>query len=308
MKYLYLVIFSILLGCNTAEKTANDKPKIVTSTGMLYDAVINIVGDKMEAEALMGPGVDPHLYKATQGDLSKLREADIIVINGLLLEGKMGEILKQLGKSQPVVAAAESIPDSLLRSSLQYEDAYDPHVWFDVSLWKYAVNEIGAAIVAYDEPNKKYYQTNLEKYISQLDDLHAYVKREISSIPKEKRVLITAHDAFGYFGAAYDIRVEGVQGLSTVSDFGLRDISDISDIIIKNNVSAIFVESSVSDKAIKAVMQGCNDKGHEVKIGGSLFSDAMGALGTVEGTYIGMVQHNTKTIVQELSNNVKTDL
>jgi len=308
MKYLYLLIFCVFLSCQTAEKTGENKPKIVTSTGMLYDAVINIVGDKMDAEALMGPGVDPHLYKATQGDLSRLRGADIIVINGLLLEGKMGEILKQLGKSQPVVAAAESIPETLLRASVPYENAYDPHVWFDVSLWKYAVNEIGEAIMAYDENNKAYYQSNLDKYINQLDDLHEFVKQEISSIPKKNRVLVTAHDAFGYFGAAYDIRVEGVQGLSTVSDFGLRDISDISDIIINNNVSAIFVESSVSDKAIKAVMQGCRDKGHEVKIGGSLFSDAMGAFGTVEGTYIGMVKYNTKTIVQELSNNVKTNL
>jgi manganese/zinc/iron transport system substrate-binding protein len=308
MKYIYILLFLLLLGCNSTEKTGENKPKIVTSTGMLYDAVINIVGDKMEAEALMGPGVDPHLYKATQGDLSRLRAADIIVFNGLLLEGKMGEILKQLGKRKTVVAAAESIPDSMLRSSVQYENAYDPHVWFDVSLWKYAVNEIGRAIIVYDSTNRDYYQANLDKYLSQLDKLHQFVKKQISSIPKKKRVLVTAHDAFGYFGAAYDIQVEGVQGLSTVSDFGLRDIADISDLIIKNNVSAIFVESSVSDKAIKAVVIGCQQQGHNVRIGGSLYSDAMGPFGSTEGTYIGMVEYNTQTITTELLDGADTAL
>lgn len=299
---ILLVLFLISCGGNgtgNGEKISK-KLKVVATTGMLYDAVIQVGDTLVEAQAIMGPGVDPHLYKATQGDLKKLRDADVIVYNGLLLEGKMGEILGKLGRTKPVIAAAESIPDSLLQASQIYEDAYDPHVWFDVRLWQMVVQEIALRLSRVDTANAGTYRSNAMKYINTLDTLHDYAARKIQSIPPAQRVLVTAHDAFGYFGKAYNIDVEGLQGISTVSDFGLKDIADLTDLIIDRNVKAIFIETSVSDKAIKAVLSGCQGKGHDVVIGGKLYSDAMGEFGTYEGTYLGMVEHNVNTITEAL--------
>lgn len=299
---LFLPLFALMLwSCSGPSTTDNGKPKVVTTTGMLYDAVINIVGDKMDAEALMGPGVDPHLYKATQGDLAKLNEADIIIYNGLLLEGKMGDILQKLSRQKTVLAAAEKLEKTKLLSSVQYENAYDPHVWFDVTLWQQVVINISLTLQKADTVNADYYQQNTDSYLNELDKVHEYATASLTSIPEQQRMLVTAHDAFRYFGRAYNIRVEGIQGISTVSDFGLRDIADITDLIIDNGIKAIFVETSVSDKAIQAVLQGCNERGHEVKLGGYLYSDAMGAFGTPEGTYIGMFRSNVNTIVQSLN-------
>lgn len=287
-------------GCQPEKSNGGQKLQVVTTTGMLYDAVINIGKDKVTTTPLMGPGVDPHLYKATQGDLTKLRNADIIIYNGLLLEGKMGDILAKLGRTMPVHAAAEQVPGDRLKSSVQYEDAFDPHVWFDVSLWKVVVLGISEVLQKEDTANADFYLINTNAYLTTLDTLHEYVKKRIAEIDETQRILVTAHDAFGYFGDAYDIRVEGLQGISTISDFGLRDISEITELIMQNNVKAIFVETSVSDKAIKAVITGCQQKGHNVVIGGNLYSDAMGPYGTYEGTYIGMVHHNVETIVKAL--------
>ena len=301
MKNTFLALFAlILLGCSTPSENQDEKPHVVATTGMLYDAVINIGGDRITAEAIMGPGVDPHLYKATQGDLSKLNKANLIVYNGLLLEGKMGEILAKLGRQKPVVAAAEALPEELLKSAIGYEDAYDPHIWFDVKRWKYAVNAINEALSSFDSKNKEYYNANTRAYLSKLDSLDLFVREKLSEIPNDQRILVTAHDAFQYFGDAYDMRVEGLQGISTVADFGLRDIANLIDLIIENQIKAIFVETSVSSKSIDAVITGCKEKGHEVAIGGYLFSDAMGELGTDEGTYIGMVERNINTIVDAL--------
>lgn len=301
-KILVSALFVLLIiSCTPHQsKETNTTPHVVATTGMLYDAVINIAGDRMTAEAVMGPGVDPHLYKATQGDLSKLNEADLVIYNGLFLEGKMSEIMKKLGRQKPVVAAAESLPDSLLILSSIYEDAYDPHVWFDVMRWKYVVKEIGAAIEKLDSTNASYYRENTDKYLLQLDSLNEYVKMRINEIPKERRILVTAHDAFGYFGEAYEVRVEALQGISTVADFGLKDIANLIDLIMENEVKAIFIETSVSQKSIDAVVTGCKEKGFDVKIGGSLYSDAMGEFGSEEGTYIGMFRKNVDTIVEAL--------
>ncbi|MFY0605255.1 MAG: zinc ABC transporter substrate-binding protein [Cyclobacteriaceae bacterium] len=299
----YVLILSMAVcwfGCTPKEQTKNGPLKVVTTTGMLYDAVLNIAKDKVEAQALMGPGVDPHLYKATQGDLEKLNKADLIIYNGLLLEGKLGEILEKLGKRKAVYAASSSIPESELLGSVQYENAFDPHIWFDVELWSMAVNEISTALIKEDPENAEFYKKNTREYLKLLDELHMWVQAEISSIPEKQRILVTAHDAFRYFGRAYDIQVEGLQGISTVSDFGLRDISQLTELIISRNIKAIFVETSVSDKSIKAVLNGCIEKGHDVSIGGYLFSDAMGEFGTEEGTYLGMVKSNVVTITQAL--------
>lgn len=299
--YSALVFILLLSGCSSKEKNeAQQKLKIVTTTGMIRDAVLNIAGDKAEVTALMGPGVDPHLYKATQGDLKKLTEADIIFYNGLHLEGKMGEVLEKLGRTKPVVAIASTIPPGRLREVEGFEGITDPHIWFDVSLWKEAVKAIHTFLVEFDAPDRPYYDSSSAVYLTRLDSLHAAVQKNILTIPEEQRVLITAHDAFGYFGDAYGIEVRGLQGISTVSEFGLRDVTDLVDFIIQRKIKAIFVETSVSERSINAVLEGCRNKKWNVRIGGSLYSDAMGEEGTPEGTYIGMVHANVKTIKEAL--------
>lgn len=303
-KTLYIFILScLLIGCNSStqeSRNETNRPKVVATTGMLYDAALSIGGDSIKVEAIMGPGVDPHLYKATQGDLVRLKSADLIIYNGILLEGKMSEVLGKMQREKPVVAAAEIIPDSLLIKHSDYGDAYDPHVWFDVTIWKYVADEIGNALINLDGSNKEFYLENLAKYQSSLDSLHEYINERISEIPDDQRILVTAHDAFGYFGKAYGLRVEAVQGMSTVADFGLKDIANLIDLIIEHNIKAIFVETSVSSNSIKAVIAGCKEQGHDLKIGGYLYSDAMGDIGTKEGTYIGMFQKNVNTIVDAL--------
>ena len=298
---IWLVI--VLVGCNNKvpnEDSVDSRLDVVATTGMLYDAVINIGKDKVSASAIMGPGVDPHLYKATQGDLRKLQKADLIIYNGLFLEGKMAEILEKQSKIRNVTAAAEGIDKEILLASEDYENAYDPHVWFDVTLWKEVVTQISISLSEVDSANTKYYQANLQHYLLQLDSLDQFVLDQLATIPPQQRLLITAHDAFGYYGRAYDLEVKGIQGISTLSDFGLRDIALLTDIIIDRKVKALFVETSVSNKAIEALIKGCKEKGHNVDIGGYLYSDAMGSEGTIEGTYIGMVKHNTITIAEAL--------
>jgi manganese/zinc/iron transport system substrate-binding protein len=300
-KYLYItLIIASCFGCQHSDQQEKSKPHIVTTIGMLADATMNIVGDSATVEALMGPGVDPHLYKATQGDLQLLIEGDIIIYNGLHLEGKMGEVLKKLGRSKPVIAAAETIPKDQRKQSMAYTDAYDPHVWFDVSLWKITTQNISIQLKQLHPENAAYYEENTTQYLLKLDSLHESVELGIAKIPKNQRILITAHDAFEYFGTAYGMQVRGLQGISTVSDFGLKDITELVDYIVSSKVKAVFIETSVSQKAIKAVVEGCRKRGFEVVIGGSLYSDAMGAADTPEGTYIGMVNANVQTIVNAL--------
>lgn len=306
MKTKFIIISITLLltifGCSTSssKEEINSTPTIVTTTGMLADAIKNIVGDSANVRALMGPGVDPHLYKASQGDLTQLSEADIIVYNGLHLEGKMGEVLEKLGKLKPVIAGGEGVPEDQRRNSTQYENAYDPHIWFDVAKWMLVVNYLNKELSKLHPANAAYYNANTNNYLSKLGVLHQKVIQMIAKIPKNQRTLITAHDAFEYFGAAYGMEVRGLQGISTVSEFGLKDITDLVDFIIKNKIKAVFVETSVSTKAITAVVEGCKQKGFEVRIGGSLYSDAMGEEGTNEGTYLGMVNSNVATIVNAL--------
>ncbi len=302
MDYRLIVILALLLlgSCSQQKENKGGKLHIVTTTGMIADAVENIAGDKASVEALMGPGVDPHLYKATQGDLTKLTNADIIFYNGLHLEGKMGEVLEKLASQQPVQAITASIPENRLRKVPEFNNNFDPHIWFDVNLWKEGVQEIGRYLSAFDSINADYYNQNTLKYLSQLDSLHEAVKQQIDLIPTNRRVLITAHDAFGYFGEAYQIEVKGLQGISTLSEYGLRDVSNLVDFIIDNEIKAVFVETTVSNKAINAVVEGCKQRGYEINIGGNLYSDAMGDAGTPAGYYIGMVNANVQTIVEAL--------
>lgn len=297
-----LLFVLILLACSGKKENpdGDQKLKIVTTTGMIKDAIEHVVSNQAEVIALMGPGVDPHLYKATQGDLEKLTSADIIFYNGLHLEGKMGEVLEKLGRLKPVIAVSENIPESRLRIIPGFENTYDPHIWFDVSLWQEAVKAITGFMMEFDSASAQHYQQNSAVYLQQLDSVHQAVKQQLQQIPEEQRVLITAHDAFGYFGDAYGIEVRGLQGISTVSEFGLKDVTDLVNFIIARKIKAIFVETSVSQKSINAVVEGCNQKGWNVTVGGSLYSDAMGAAGTPEGNYAGMVSANVNTIVTAL--------
>ncbi len=279
---------------------SQDKLRILATTGMIADMAKNIVGDSAEVTSIMGPGVDPHLYKATQGDLSKLKSADIVLYNGLHLEGKMGDILEKLARIKTVVAVSDALDKKSLLEDTVFQGNFDPHIWFDVQLWSRCVPRVLEALVAKDSSHQQYYTMNAQKFISQLDSLDIWVRSQIVGIPLEQRTLITAHDAFSYFGNAYGIEVRGLQGLSTLSEFGLRDRIDLIDFVSERKIKALFVESSVSEKNILSIIEGCQYKGHEVRIGGNLYSDAMGSNNTPEGTYIGMVNHNVSTILEAL--------
>ena len=294
---LSLILFS---SCSSEDKYDSDRPLVVSTTGMIGDLIANIGGDSIQSLSLMGPGVDPHLYKATQGDLAKLRSADLIVYNGLHLEGKMGEVLKQLGKVQKVRALGQYIDTSKLLADPAYPEAYDPHIWFDIHLWSTTIDSLAKAIIDIKPDAKAYFLENAVDYKLQLGELNQWVYRELKSIPEEQRKLITAHDAFKYFGAAYGIQVRGLQGISTVSEFGLKDRVDLVNYILDHKVPAIFLETSVSDRNIRSVIEACRKKGHNVALGGSLYSDAMGAKNTKAGTYLGMVSQNVHTIVEAL--------
>jgi manganese/zinc/iron transport system substrate-binding protein len=275
------------------------KIRVVATTGMIADVARNIAGERATVTALMGEGVDPHLYKPSPADVRLLTDADVVLYNGLHLEGRMGEVLENLGKGKgkTVVAVGEAIEHSKLRSPPEFEGQHDPHVWFDVSLWVEAAEAMREALIKADPAGTPNYRVNAEKYLAEMAALHEEVKAEIGKIPAERRVLITAHDAFGYFGRAYGMEVMAIQGISTDSEAGLKDINHLVDVIVQRKVPAVFFESSVPRKAIDALVEGAAARGHDVRIGGELFSDAMGADGTPAGTYLGMVRENVRVIV-----------
>ncbi len=293
-------------GCAQSEsengaRKAGAKIRVTATVGMVGDLARNVGGEHVEVTTLMGPGVDPHLYKASEGDIARLSGADIVFYNGLLLEGKMVDVLVKVARrGKPTVPVSETIDESRLREPPEFQGHYDPHIWFDVSLWAETIPAVVTALSELDPAHAKTYEANGAAYAQTLAALHEEVRAAIATIPKEARVLVTAHDAFGYFGVAYDIEVIGLQGVSTLAEYGLRDVQRIVDLISARSVRAVFVESSVPRRSIEAVVAGCTAKGHDVKIGGQLFSDAMGEAGTPEGTYLGMVRHNVKTIVESL--------
>lgn len=292
-----LVILLALAGCGRTDPSTGGKIAVTATTGMVADIVRNVGGDRVEVTALMGAGVDPHLYKASEGDISRLDRAQIIFYNGLHLEGRMGDILVKMARQKPTVAVAERIPPELL---LEASGAEDPHIWFDVTNWIKATEVVHEELVKLDPAGKATYEANATAYLKQLADLHDWAKAQMASIPQERRVMVTAHDAFQYFGRAYQIEVVGLQGISTAAEYGLKDVQAMVDLIVSRGVPAVFVESSVPKRSIEALVEGAKARGHELKIGGELFSDAMGAPGTEEGTYIGMVRHNVTTIVDAL--------
>ncbi|WP_234447061.1 metal ABC transporter solute-binding protein, Zn/Mn family [Virgibacillus salexigens] len=303
--FMITTLFIIgVAGCSSGSEEiqgSEDKPvEIVTTTAQIGDITKNIGGELVEVNSLMGPGVDPHLYKAVQGDIQNMTSADIIFYNGLHLEGQMGEIFEEMKKEKPTIPVAERIPEDKLLADPDSPDVSDPHVWFDINLWKYAAEAVRDGLIELDPSNEETYVKNTEAYLEELDKLNEYAMDRFEEIPEESRVLVTAHDAFNYFGEAYGFEVLGLQGLSTESDYGVNDIQRIIDVLVKRNIKGVFVESSVSERSINAVVEGAKEEGHDVSIGGELYSDAMGEEGTEEGTYIGMFRHNVETIVESL--------
>jgi len=274
--------------------------KVVATTGMIADAARQVGGSLVEVTALMGPGVDPHAYRQTRSDIAAMARADLVVWHGLYLEAQMEEFLRDLSRRRKVVAVAEQIPRSALRAHTEYKDKFDPHVWMSPELWAMVVGAVRDALVAAHPAGKATFEANAVKHQSDVAQLHAYARKALGSVPAERRVLITAHDAFNYFGTAFSFEVLGIQGISTESEAGLNRIRELVDLIVARRISAIFVESSVSDRNVKALIEGAAARGHKVVIGGELFSDAMGADGTYEGTYIGMIDHNVTTIARAL--------
>ncbi|HEU0016328.1 MAG TPA: zinc ABC transporter substrate-binding protein [Longimicrobium sp.] len=273
---------------------------VVTTIGMIRDVVENVGGEHVHVIGLMGPGVDPHLYKASEGDVRRLFRADVIFYGGLHLEARMGEVLEEMNARTRTVAVSSAVPGDLLLAPPEFKGAFDPHVWFDVRMWSMTVDTVAATLAAADPPNAAAYRANAQAYRAELERLHAYVREQARRVPEERRVLITAHDAFNYFGRAYGFQVRGLQGISTASEAGTADVQALATFIARRRIPAVFVESSIPRRTIEAVQEAVRAQGFDVHIGGSLFSDAMGNPGTPQGTYAGMVRHNIDTIVGAL--------
>ena len=296
-------LLAFLLGCagsSTEDLDDAGHVAVVCTTGMVVDLAQRIGGDRVRVIGLMGPGVDPHYYKASQGDLAKLNRADVIFYNGLSLEGKMQDIFGKMARIKRIVAVADAIDKADLLQPDELEGHYDPHIWFDVSLWSKTIDPVVRALSEIDSEGAESYQRNGDSYRKELYSLDAWVTEQVEQIPSGQRVLITAHDAFGYFGQAYGIEVMGLQGISTVAEYGVNDVTRLVDFISERKIRAIFVESSVPERSIEAVRQGCLQRGHTVSIGGTLFSDAMGGQGSGADTYVGMVRSNVETVVGAL--------
>ena len=295
------LLLTCLLACAPASDEGGDGLlHVVATTGMVADTARIVGGENVRVDALMGPGVDPHLYKASEGDVQRLSQADIILYNGLHLEGKMTDVLVKLAASRPVIPVAADIAESSLREPPEFAGLYDPHVWFNAQLWIETIAPITEALSAQDPANADRYAERAAAYREQLLELDRWTAEQIATIPEESRVLVTAHDAFGYFGERYGIRVVGIQGFSTLTEAGLGDIERVADVVVESKVRSVFIESSVSPRAIEAVLAACRQKGAEVSIGGELFSDALGAAGGEADNYVGMMRHNVTTIVAGL--------
>lgn len=306
LKKSFLNCLGVFLLFSGSVLASADAPKqhpytIVTTVGMITDLVRNIAGEKADVKGLIGEGIDPHLYKPTRRDIVAMSQADVVFYNGLMLEGKMADILVRVARrGKPVFAVTDSILEKGDYVMTNAEEHFDPHVWMDVGGWIEATGVVAAALQEFDRENADYYEAQAAQYRTKLQALDAYVRESIATIPEKQRILVTAHDAFGYLGRAYGIEVIGIQGISTESEAGVRDIEHLVELLVSQKLPAVFVESSVSDKNVRALIEGARSQGHDVEIGGELFSDAMGPGGTYEGTYIGMLDHNATTITRAL--------
>jgi manganese/zinc/iron transport system substrate-binding protein len=302
--YLLTLIPLLLSACSGQDVQLDSKGqrqlRVVATTGMVADLVRAVGGERVDVKFLMGPGVDPHLYKASEGDLRALEKADIIFYNGLHLEAGLARVLERMSSYRTTVAIGDSIERAALLSPPEFQGSYDPHVWFDVALWKSTIGMVTQTLSEFDPGSAPLYQQNAQRYTIELEALDTYVREQVAHVPPEKRVLITAHDAFNYFGKAYGFEVRGLQGISTASEAGTGDVQALTAFIVERQIPAIFVESSVPQRTIEAVQAAVRAQGFEVEIGGQLFSDALGSPDTSAGTYTGMVRTNVDTIVQAL--------
>lgn len=289
-----------LAGAAANPARAAEPLKLVATTGMIADTVSRVAGDRAEVMALMGPGVDPHTYRQTRSDIARMTSADAVFWNGIYLEAQLEEFFGQLAKRKPVFAVGEAVPVDRRLAHDEYKDRYDPHIWMDPTLWRFVVEATRDALVEIDPDGAPTYRANADAMIADLDRLDAYSRKVLGAVPESARVLVTAHDAFRYFGRAYGFEVLGVQGISTESEAGLKHIEEMVGVLVDRQIGAIFVESSVSDRNVKALVEGAAARGWTVKIGGQLYSDAMGSPGTYEGTYLGMIDHNVTTIAGAL--------
>lgn len=297
----FFVLFISLIACKPSAKKENIKFTVVTTTTMITDLVKTIGGDAIEVKGIMGAGVDPHLYKASEGDVTKLSQADLIIYNGLHLEGKLVDVfekMNQIGKQ--TIALGDFLSHDQIINSELFASSHDPHIWFSINNWETITQKLIEALSKANPENKTVYQKNGAAYLKALEKLKTEMTVVIQTLPREKRILVTAHDAFSYFGKEFDFEVVGLQGLSTATEAGVKDVQRISDFIIENKVKAIFIESSVPKRTVEALQASVQSKGHEVKIGGQLFSDALGNPTEETGKYIGMYKYNVNTIVNAL--------
>ncbi len=277
--------------------------RVVCTTGQVADLLRNVGGRNVEVEALMGPSVDPHQYKATLGDSRKLAEADVIFYNGMHLEGRMSDVLENMAERKPAFAVTRAIMDKAadkLRKPPEFEGGYDPHVWFDAQLWSHTVGYVAEKLGELDPQHRAEYLAQAERYAEELRLLDEECRQKLAAIPESQRVLVTAHDAFGYFGEAYDVEVHGLQGISTADEADVASKQKLVDLLVERNIKAVFVESSVPHQNVENLIDLCERRGHKLVSGGELYSDAMGREGTAEATYVGMMRYNVKTISQAL--------
>ncbi len=300
--YAAILLAAALLIVNYVSAAAEDKPiNIVATTTMLADLIDRVGGEHVSVSALMGPGVDPHLYQAGAGAVAKLQSSDVVAYHGLHLEGKMGEVFDSLNQQgHQTICLEDGLDPTRLLSDENNPEVHDPHIWFDVSLWKEAADHVATQLALLDEANAADYEANLDAYLKELDDLESYIKSRVAELPEDQRILITAHDAFRYFGRAYGIEVRGLQGISTDAEASTSAVSDLATLIATKEIHAIFIESSVPVKNVEALQDAVKARGFDVKIGGELYSDALGDADSDAGTYIGMVRANVDTIVNAL--------
>jgi manganese/zinc/iron transport system substrate-binding protein len=294
----------IVLACGAGapEESGELKTKVVATTNIVADLVRTIGGPEVDVEALMGPGIDPHLYKASAGDVRRMSTAQAIFYSGHHLEGKMSEVLEQMGqRGVRTIAVAECVPEDRLIESVDYAGLRDPHVWFDVELWSYTVDCVTETLADLDPDNGEAYVGRARSHVEKLQLLDRWVRQRVAALDRDQRVLVTAHDAFGYFGRAYGFEVRGLLGVSTASEAGTSDVQELADFIVERQIPAVFVETSVPPRYIQALQEAVEARGFGVEIGGSLYSDSLGDRGTPAGTYEGTVRANVDSIVTALS-------
>lgn len=291
---------ALVLGLSLTGCSSEKEPTLLCTTTVVADVVRQVAGQHQTVGVLMGAGVDPHLYDPAPRDARRLNQAKVIFYSGLHLEGKMDDLLKSLGERKPVVALTRGLKHEELIADEDNPKLHDPHVWFDARLWAQTADVVAEELAKFDPPHAADYQANAAAYKKKLLALHEEVKKEIASIPEKGRVLATAHDAFHYFSRVYGIQVKAIQGVSTESEAGVREIENLVKFLTDRKIKAVFVESSVSDKNVRALQEGCKQAGHNIVIGGELYSDSLAGPNEPAGTYEGMMRHNYQTIVRAL--------